>query len=347
MRLVYVQQGPLSTTPKIDQSGGHFVLSGNKSILPFAKFHKTGFSPLDLSKSQLGAVEDFNRKVKAGEIALEHVQCLCGHMQFRLIATIDRYSIHQDTVYCEICGLVQSNPRMTKAAYRQFYSSDEYRQIYESSTDSQNYESRYTSESNFGFGTWIYEGCKSVLAKISDMDIIEIGAGGGWNLLPFQMAGAMVTGVDFSPSLVELGQQHGINMKLGSVEALEGKYDLIIMNHVLEHFSDPITALKKVIKHLKADGYLYIGVLNILNFSITQLQNAHVYYFSPKTFRYYCALAALSPIVVGEQADVHMYGIFQPDEQVVVPDPRAGLGEIRRKLLFIKAKEYLKCLLGR
>ena len=137
-------------------------------------------------------------------------------------------------------------------------------------------------------------------------------------------------------------------MQPGSVDSLEGEYDLIIMNHVLEHFNNPIATLKKVIKHMKVDGYLYIGVPNILNFSLMQLQNAHVYYFSPKTFRYYCAHAGLSPLVVGQQGDtVHMYGIFQPHEQVAVPDPRAGRREIRRMLLTVKAKEYLKCLLGR
>lgn len=43
---------------------------------------------------------------------------------------------------------------------------------------------------------------------------------------------------------------------------LTKKYDLIIMNHILEHVEKPVKLLKKYKKHLKKDGLIFISVPN-------------------------------------------------------------------------------------
>jgi 2-polyprenyl-3-methyl-5-hydroxy-6-metoxy-1,4-benzoquinol methylase len=52
-----------------------------------------------------------------------------------------------------------------------------------------------------------------------------------------------------------------VNKQFSNISELEiGNYDLVIMNQVLEHVSDPIVFLGSVNKLLKPEGYVYIDV---------------------------------------------------------------------------------------
>lgn len=65
---------------------------------------------------------------------------------------------------------------------------------------------------------------------------------------------------------------------------LQGKFDIIIMRHVLEHFMDPLQVLKKVRKALFTSGMVYIAVPNNLkptqNLRKNWFRNVHTYYFN-------------------------------------------------------------------
>ena len=60
------------------------------------------------------------------------------------------------------------------------------------------------------------------------------------------------------------------------------KYDVVILNHVIEHFTDLISDLQKIKKIIKPNGIIYVGIPNIELFGRGQFQNAHTYYFTPK-----------------------------------------------------------------
>ena len=113
------------------------------------------------------------------------------------------------------CGLVQSNPRMKKSDYRSFYESDDYRKINENRSLKEYAEVKYQSVTH---GKEIYSNVlrKKPLTDISN--VLEIGAGGGWNLIPFLEDNISVMGLEYSPELVSLGVQRGINMMQGEFE---------------------------------------------------------------------------------------------------------------------------------
>jgi len=69
--------------------------------------------------------------------------------------------------------------------------------------------------------------------------------------------------------------------------------------------------MKSILQHLNANGILYAGVPNIDNFGKGQFQNAHIYYFSPRTFHYYMTMCDLEMIKCGSAENYHMYGIFK------------------------------------
>ncbi len=95
--------------------------------------------------------------------------------------------------------------------------------------------------------------------------ILEIGTGGGFALKYFQNKGYTVKGVETSdPSVrfarekldLDIDQNHFEQFKDDSL------YDVIMLNHVLEHFTDVIFAMKLIVSKLNKGGILYIRVPN-------------------------------------------------------------------------------------
>ena len=300
-----------------------------------------------LSEHQRIIVRDFNDKIRDGRIEFESVACLCGKTEFDLICEVDRYGLLQNTVLCINCGLILSNPRMREKEYELFYSSDLYRLCYEGK-----HYLQVCSEQKYRLdkGRPIYDEIVKIKPITRDSKILELGAGGGWNLLPFLNEGVQVVGMDYSPSLVDLGRQYGIHMRQGGVNDIWGTYDVIILNHVLEHFLNPIEDLKSILEHLSPGGLIYIGVPNIMNFGIGQLQNAHVWYFSPKTFWYYCRLAGLKLLKSGPAEVHHMFGIFESTGNHVedhnVNELVGHHDEMLSVLRKVEAKELIKRVLS-
>lgn len=144
--------------------------------------------------------------------------------------------------------------------------------------------------------------------------MLECGAGGGWNLLPFVKQGLFVKGYDFSRELIKLGNRKGINLVHGSISDIKGKYDVIIANHVIEHLTNFLSDIKKLKSHLNDDGIMYIGVPDIQKFGMGHLQNAHIYYFTLKTLRYYMGKCGLKMMHHQPETGGHMSGIFVVDE---------------------------------
>jgi 2-polyprenyl-3-methyl-5-hydroxy-6-metoxy-1,4-benzoquinol methylase len=144
--------------------------------------------------------------------------------------------------------------------------------------------------------------------------ILDFGCGGGWYLLPFYKNGYAVTGYDYSYNLVKLGRSYGLNLREGSfaeVSATNDKYDVIILNHVVEHFSDFFNNMTSILQHLNTNGILYASVPNIDNLAKAQFQNVHNYYFSPRTFNYYMKMCGMEVLEFGSAQTIHMYGVYK------------------------------------
>ncbi len=269
---------------------------------------------------------------------------------FDRLAEHDRYGIDSQTVVCRTCGLIQTNPRMTAEDYRAFYASDTYRLLY----DGEDYEDHYRRLFTSSYGQRMLAAVRRAGGPIEA--VVEIGAGGGWNLVAFRLAGAHVVGWDYSEHLTALGRSQGIQMHRGSIrEALaEGaRYDVIILNHVLEHFLDPVTELRSLRGLLKPGGILYIGVPATDYPSLALLQNAHVYYFTDRTLAHYMARAGWLIEDVRHENEFRMDCIARPGDAVPLSlateyrDCLARLRMNRRKLRIMEARERARIIVGR
>jgi 2-polyprenyl-3-methyl-5-hydroxy-6-metoxy-1,4-benzoquinol methylase len=97
----------------------------------------------------------------------------------------------------------------------------------------------------------------------------------------------------------------------------QGRFDLIIFRHVLEHLLDPLTALKKVQQALAPEGYVYIAVPDMMHpdgsLADFWYRCVHTYYYSEITLSRIAAMAGLKPVVIRSE-NSELWGIFQQSE---------------------------------
>jgi len=301
---------------------------------------------LDLNQVQLNARNKLNERIQNKKIIFEDVSCLCGSNEYDVISSIDRYGLEQQTVICKDCGLIRSNPRYIQEEYKLFYETDEYRLLYESNSIKECAMVNFDAAENLKDGQNIIQ----IISKFKQIDnsvnILEFGCGGGWNLIPFVRRGANCIGIDYGKEYTQLGREYGLNILQGSLESVKGKYDIIILSHVLEHFLDPISDLKEIKSHLCENGLLYISVPNITNLSLAQIQSAHTYYFCPDNLQYYVQSAGFKIIDYGKSQNIHMYGLFKRGD--IAPD--INLLSLSKKNMYrvikqMKVITYIKLML--
>lgn len=123
--------------------------------------------------------------------------------------------------------------------------------------------------------------------------LLEIGVGSGSFLAYAQAHGYFPLGCDLSAVICSrVERNRGIAMHCGSLESLSDEllFDVVVMNHVLEHVSDPVVLLKAVRAHLKPGGLLHLAVPNVEAWEAwlpgwNCYEPYHLLYFTPRTLR--------------------------------------------------------------
>lgn len=98
--------------------------------------------------------------------------------------------------------------------------------------------------------------------------LLEIGTGSGESLKRMSDLGWLVEGVDVDPSGVKNAKAKGLNVHLGSLEQqdyADNTFDVITMNHVIEHVHEPLALLKECRRILKPGGEIVVVTPNILS----------------------------------------------------------------------------------
>lgn len=93
--------------------------------------------------------------------------------------------------------------------------------------------------------------------------ILEIGPGGGFTLSAFRKAGYNVKGVETSVSSYRFAKEKmGLDVENLPLEKFTTKdaFDVVMLNHVLEHFIDIHLAMTLLSSLVKKDGLLYVRV---------------------------------------------------------------------------------------
>lgn len=146
--------------------------------------------------------------------------------------------------------------------------------------------------------------------------LLEIGVGSGSFLQAAQADGFVVTGCDLSRTICErVSREHGVAMHCGPLSDLpgEGCFDVVVMNHVLEHVNEPVAFLSDVRCLLAPGGVVHIAVPNVACWEAalngwTSFEPYHLSYFTPTTLHKTVSVSGL--VVEGEQTHESFSGWF-------------------------------------
>lgn len=253
-----------------------------------ARYQNDGIPVLEINETQKKYLKLFLEKYDSGVYQLEDCQCECGNQtEFETLSEKDRYGLPVKTAICQKCGLVMINPRLTGKSYDLFYET-EYPYIYRAIA---NPDDKYFSK-RVKYGHYLVDFIEKN-TQIPGQDILEIGCAGGGIVKAFEERGYNSFGIDLSSAYIEFAKAKGVNAKCcHSRELLQEakRYDLILVNHVLEHFTDIEKELNIIRQLLKKDGIFVVvvpGIKNLLysyeNDFLRFLQNAHTYHFTKDT----------------------------------------------------------------
>ena len=106
--------------------------------------------------------------------------------------------------------------------------------------------------------------------SLKNLDILDVGCGGGLICEPLARLEANVTGIDFVRKNIKAAQEHAkskslkINYKCQDIENInfDKKYDLIIIFEVLEHLDDWRNFIIRIKENLKSNGQIIISTIN-------------------------------------------------------------------------------------
>ncbi|HEX8585366.1 MAG TPA: bifunctional 2-polyprenyl-6-hydroxyphenol methylase/3-demethylubiquinol 3-O-methyltransferase UbiG [Allosphingosinicella sp.] len=113
---------------------------------------------------------------------------------------------------------------------------------------------------------WSLDECD--LRPLKGRKAADVGCGAGLLAEPLARLGAEVTGVDPAPENIAAAQSHAlgqglaIDYRVGSVEALQGRFDLITSLEVVEHVADVRGFVQGLADHLTDDGLLILSTPN-------------------------------------------------------------------------------------
>jgi 2-polyprenyl-3-methyl-5-hydroxy-6-metoxy-1,4-benzoquinol methylase len=110
---------------------------------------------------------------------------------------------------------------------------------------------------------WLLDLALNIRPEISSM--LEVGCSLGNTLEAAKLRGIDQLGIDVSKFAVDYCLQNGLNATTQSLNQLlleERKYQLIFMQHVLEHFKNPFEVLRQCYQLLESQGMMMILIPN-------------------------------------------------------------------------------------
>lgn len=185
-------------------------------------------------------------------------------------------------VRCNACGVVLSpsiwQPQANEQLEEEWFGED------------------YQPETSFWvalFETW---NNRKTLARLEQANspgrrLLEVGVGSGSFLNAARKRGFEVMGCDLSlPICARVSRRFGIAMHSEPLSTLTGenRFDVIVMNHVLEHVHQPIAFMEDIRRLLAPGGVAHVAVPNIACWEAalsgwTSYEPYHLTYFDPQT----------------------------------------------------------------
>lgn len=183
---------------------------------------------------------------------MPQVACpVCDDAELRVYSTLHR----NRTVVCRGCGLFYTNPLPEPEELRarvegsELYTGDQLRK-----TDF----FRRRAEA-------LFDRVERLRAGPGGR-VLDVGCAIGTELVVARERGWEAAGIELSVSSVRVARERGLDVRDAPLEACgfaPGGFDLVTLNHVLEHIADPAPFLAETRRVLADDGLLFVAVPNV------------------------------------------------------------------------------------
>lgn len=160
---------------------------------------------------------------------------------------------HQQIDQCNKCGFIFANYGLSEPELKEYYGNIS---LYENYGLGK-HASRFTNMSKRQF--------QFINEFLSDdhKKVLDVGCATGFNMVLYKNSGRDVIGFEPSEVCVKQGEkQFGVKVinDFFPSKKIPGKYDLIILSHVVEHTANPRKFLKAVRNYLNDSGLVFIEV---------------------------------------------------------------------------------------
>ncbi len=144
------------------------------------------------------------------------------------------------------------------------------------------------------------------LPQVRGGELLDVGCGGGAQLVEMRRLGWRVTGVDPDERAVAMAKgQYGLDVRPGTLEEQRfpsARFDAVILSHVIEHVHDPAGLLRECGRVLKPGGRIVVVTPNEASLTHRRLQASwiglqpprHLYLFTCATLRRLAERAGLT-----------------------------------------------------
>ena len=218
---------------------------------------------------------------------MQRVACsICGSIDYAPLVQAKDYRLSTtksvfDLVRCIRCGSVFMNPRPTEEELAKFYPEAFYAKP--------GLISKFVSD----FLTMLKYRQVSHFKKTGR--ILDVGCGGGGLLFGFKTRGWRTFGVDTSEKACRIAERitagKVFNCSLKACFFPDKYFDVVFLNHVIEHMSCPNEELAEINRILKNDGVVFVHTPNIDSYQFEVTGDKwlhldvprHLIFYSPNT----------------------------------------------------------------
>ena len=215
-----------------------------------------------------------------------------------VVSETDRHGEPLRTVICMETGLVRNDPIPGDEELAKFYSED-YRTSYKGAAKPR----KRQIIRNFRRVAGHIRQFRDVLDPAKK--VLDVGAGSGEFAYLMTELGKDVVGIEPNAGYAAYCREDlGLDIRTAHLapDLFEaGQFDLIRLNHVLEHLNDPEKYLSMIAQWLAPGGVLYVEVPNIETYAREKSKGnmfhyGHIFNFNPWTLRTAAALAGLDEV---------------------------------------------------
>ncbi|MCX6995973.1 MAG: class I SAM-dependent methyltransferase [Kiritimatiellaeota bacterium] len=265
---------------------------------------------------------------------------LCGADQWMLLTYRDRYGHAATLAVCEVCGLTTLNPRMTAAAYADFYVRA-YRPLV-SAYYGRLINARTIQAEQGAYAADLARFVAPFLVGRAKLSLLDIGGSTGIVAAHFvRVFGVRATVLDPAPDEIAEARALGIETITGLVETWDPggrRFDLIGMFQTIDHLLDVASTLRKVRAIIAPGGLFLVDIVDVRavcrkKASVEEaVKIDHPYYFTEETAEAYLAQAGFRVLRKAVSPDGHLVGyvcapaVTRPDAR---PPPGHALAWIR------------------